>query len=283
MKNNIHPIQFSIFRIILGIYLFLHFLYILPFGQDLFGNEGMLSEASMNLTWRLFPFNILNWLDNTHFIRLMLLSLIIASILFTAGIQRRLMAGLLLYGWMCLFNRNNLILTPSLAFIGWFLLLMMIIPKGEPLSISRRKTYHWEVPQIAYAGTWFIMSLSYTMSGIDKLNSTSWLNGSAVSRLLENPLMRDHSVVQLLSNQPDQALTCISWFILLIELMFFPVALFNSLKPFIWLSMVLLHIGILIFMNMADLSISMLLIHFFTFNPAWITRSSTSVQTVNSE
>ena len=281
MRNNIHPIQFSIFRIMLGVYLLLHFIFLFPFSNTLFSNEGMLSSPELNPLYGLFPINLFHWFDEPLFIKLFLILLIFSSSGLILGFKRRWISAILLYGWLALFNRNNFTLTPGIAFIGWLLLAMIFIPEGEPYSFRRKTNTEWEMPQIVFAGAWFIMSLAYTCSGIDKLGSPSWINGTAIPKLLYSPLMRNTTLVSFFQNLPEGVLKPFTYIILFAELLFFPLALFHNLRLFIWTMMVCIHLGILIFMNMFDLSISMLMIHIFTFNPSWLKTSIRFSEPVN--
>jgi hypothetical protein len=61
-----------------------------------------------------------------------------------------------------------------------------------------------------------------------------------------------------------------TWSVLALELAFAPLALFRHIRPLIWLAMVSLHLTLLLLINFADLTLGMLLVHLFTFDPAWI-------------
>jgi predicted DCC family thiol-disulfide oxidoreductase YuxK len=63
-----------------------------------------------------------------------------------------------------------------------------------------------------------------------------------------------------------------TWSALGLELLFAPLALFRRIRPWIWLAMIGLHLGLLVMVDFADLTLGMLLIHFLTFDPAWIPR-----------
>lgn len=270
MENNIDPFQFSLFRIAIGVYLFFHFIFLYPFSAEMFGAEGMIDSPDLNPTNVLFPVNLLNWFDNELFLKGFMGVLIVLSLILIVGFKRRWTAAILLYAWIALFNRNNLTLTPGIAFIGWFLLVMVFIDEGEPFSLTKKEQPNWEMPQVVYAGAWLLMSLSYTLSGIDKLFSPSWVDGSAINKLLYSPLARDSYLVDILSNQSSYILMGVTYIVLLAELLFFPFALFSKIKPVVWTLMVLIHIGIIILMNISDIAICMLIVHVFTFNSAWL-------------
>ena len=47
--------QFTFFRILFGSFLTWHFLALIPYGTELFSNEGLIGDASLNPTYGLFP------------------------------------------------------------------------------------------------------------------------------------------------------------------------------------------------------------------------------------
>lgn len=260
--------QFTIFRIVFGLYLFVHFVGLAPSAAELFGARGIIPDPALNLTFGLFP-NPLN-LDLpdgvvTGFVGI----LAIFSLLFAAGIWRRSASILLWFGWACLFHRNNLILNPSLPYVGLILLLCALIPPGEPLSRGKAK-HPWYMPLWVFRTAWILMAAGYTFSGYTKLFSPSWIDGTALRYLLENPLARPGLPRDWMLALPGGLLALATWSVLLAELLFAPLALWKKSRPWIWLVMIFLHLGIILMVDFADLSIGMLMIHLFTFDPAWL-------------
>lgn len=273
--KNYSPYQFSFFRIILGTYLVIHFAMLLPYASEIWSSMGLLPNAALNLTHGFFP-NILNLFDSSFAVTALVAFLLLCAILFLLGIQRPFVSLLLWYGWVCLFDRNNLISNPGLPFIGWILLCCAVIPVGEPLTLLASKKEDWEFPRWLFLGAWTIMSISYTLSGIDKLNSPSWWDGNAIVHLLHNPLARDWGLRTFFLALPTGILQVMTWGILLIEVSFLPLALWNKTRPWIWLAMIGMHLGILLIVDFADLTMGMLMIHWFTFDASWLKPSRTS-------
>src|SRR5690606_35998735 len=113
------------------------------------------------------------------------------SVLFTLGVWRRTMALLLWFGWACLFNRNNLISNPSLPYVGFILFCCVLVAPAESLSLRRRTNpAEWFFPAWIFRGAWFLMAAGYTFSGLVKLGSPSWVDGTAFRHLVDNPLAR---------------------------------------------------------------------------------------------
>lgn len=261
--------QFSLFRIILGSYLFLHFINLIPYGPELFSREGLIPDPSLQGTYGIFP-NILNHLDSALGSQLFLGGLTLLSLTFIADWKRPWVSVSLWYGWACLFNRNIFIGNPGLPFVGWLLLACALIPTRKMGENLGQKHVEWKMPPLLFWGAWFMMAAGYTVSGIHKMGSPSWANGTAILRLLENPLARDVPWREWLLAGPTSIPIVMTYLSLALETLFFPLALFRWTRPWVWLAMVGMHFGILSLIGFADLTWGVLMIHFFTFDARWL-------------
>lgn len=271
MKSIIDTKHFALFRIILGVYLIQHFAFLIPYGSEIWSSSGVMSDPSLNFTFGVFP-NILNYYDNNNFIVVFLGTLLVMSVFFAVGLYRNFSAVLIWYGWVCLFDRNNLISNPGIPFVGWLLLCCAIIPTGERYSLYPKPKSDWQFPRILWVGAWVIMSLSYTISGIDKMQAPSWLDGSAISHLVNNPLARDWWLREVVAAFPGWVTLTMTYVILSIEVLFAPIALFGQARKWIWIAAVLMHFGILLLVDFADLTVGMLMIHLITVDLKWFPR-----------
>lgn len=271
MNSVVGSKHFALFRIILGIYLIQHFVFLIPYAGEVWSNSGVIPDPSLNLTFGVFP-NILNYYDNTEFISGFLIALSLLSLLFTIGLYRNIAAVVIWYGWVCLFDRNNLISNPGIPFVGWLLLCCAILPNGERYSLFPKEKPEWQFPKILWVGAWIIMSISYTLSGIDKMQAPSWVDGSAISHLVNNPLARDWWLRELVVQLPPAMTHLMTYTILTIEVLFAPLALFAFSRKWIWIAAVLMHGGILLLVDFADLTVGMLMIHLITIDLKWFPR-----------
>lgn len=273
MKNAWTGGQYSIFRILLGCYLFQHFLALLPWGDELFSNQGALARASASPLIHLFP-NVLAIWDQPGFVTFLLVVGALSSALLAVGLWDKPAGVALWYLWACLLGRNPLIANPALPFIGWLLLLHAVLPSAPYGSWAARRRDdprgNWHMPPLAFALAWILMSAGYSYSGYTKLVSPSWLDGSALARVLHNPLARPTMLRDLLLAMPPASLRIMTWAALMLELFFAPLALLRRVRPVIWTAMVGLHLGLLLVVDFADLTFGMLLVHVFTFDPAWL-------------
>ena len=262
--------QFAWFRIIFGAYLTVHFAHLVPWGGELFSRDGVLPEAALNPTHGILP-NVLAQWDSPPFVVAFLIALIGLSVLFTLGIARHAAALLLWYGWACLFNRNVLISNPSIPYVGLVLLLTTLVPAREPLRAFAKKLAPdaFYVPAVVYWTAWFLMAAGYTFSGIVKLSSPSWVDGTAFWHVVHNPLARDAWPRDLLLGLPAWGFACLTWMALALEIAFLPLALWRWTRPVIWSAMVAMHLGILALVSFADLSAGMLMLHLFTLDSRW--------------
>ena len=215
--------QFAIFRIALGTYLAVHFLALIPYGGEVFSDRGALADARLNFTYGIFP-NLLEHFDSPAVVTAFLAILVILSLTFAAGFFRHIIAVLLWYGWACLFNRNNLISNPSIPYIGLLLLLTVCVPSGE--SLNRKQTnYSWHFPIMVYWTAWILMAAGYSFSGWMKLQSPSWIDGTALFHVLHNPLARPGCARDFLLALPTSWLRFLTWGTLAAELLFLPLSL----------------------------------------------------------
>lgn len=282
LKNGWTKGQFRIWRICFGLYLLVHFVRLLPWGPELFSSKGVLPQGSLSPLFHLFP-NIFLLSDQPFFVQGCLAAGTVCSVLLMIGRLDRIAAVLLWYLWACLYGRNPLIGNPSLPFIGWLLLAYSLIPGVPRRNDDATKEDNlscWKMPADIFAAAWIVMAVAYSYSGYAKLTSPSWLDGTALTQVLHNPLARDTALRTHLLSLPLWGLKTATWFALFLELLFAPLSLFRKLRPVLWFSMMGMHIGLLVLVNFTDLTIGMLLVHFFTFDPAWVWAPKPAGQTI---
>ena len=265
--------QYSVFRAIFGTYLFIHFARLMPWGAEMFSNRGMLPDGAASPLLRLFP-NILALYDSPAIVMAMLAFAAGASLLFAIGLYDRAAAIATWYALACLFGRNPLIANPSLPYVGLLLLAHACFPRAPYGSFERRGQIDpgggWRAPQEIYLVVWILMALGYCYSGYTKLISPSWADGTALGRVLDNPLARPGALRDALLALPPAFLRAATWGALALELLFAPLALSRKLRPWLWAAMLAMHLGLIALIDFADLSLGMVMLHLFTFDPGWV-------------
>ncbi|MGI9493017.1 MAG: DCC1-like thiol-disulfide oxidoreductase family protein [Geminicoccaceae bacterium] len=273
MANSWTGGQFSLYRVLFGIYLFVHFTYLIPWAPELFSSAGMLPVAKESPLLWLFP-NILAVIDDPWFVIGLAMASSIASLFFCVGYGDRAAALFMWFVLACFFGRNPLTANPSLPYVGLMLLAHLFIPKGPYGSFSARGRVDpdggWKLPAGIFLALWVVLALSYSYSGYTKLLSPSWVAGQNVVYVLENPLARDWWLRDVFLAMPSILLKLLTWFILVIELLFALFALSAWCRPFVWAGMLVVQFGFAFLLNFPDLTLAMLLFHLITSNPAWI-------------
>jgi predicted DCC family thiol-disulfide oxidoreductase YuxK len=265
--------QYSVFRAAFGLYLVVHLAQLLPFGAELFSDRGMLPDAEASPLYPLLP-NLLFVADSPPVVLALLAVGIALAVCFAVGFADRAAAVGLWYVWASLFTRNPLIANPSLPFVGWLLLAHACIPERPYGSFDARgrpdPAGRFRMPRAIFAAAWIVMAIGYSYSGYTKLLSPSWRDGTAIARVLENPLARALPLRSLLLTLPGAVGRPATWGALALELAFAPLALFARARPWLWLAMVGMHLTLVVLIDFADLSVGMLMLHLFTFDPGWV-------------
>ncbi len=142
-----------------------------------------------------------------------------------------------------------------------------LIIKDEGVA---RKAGRWAMPAMAVGVVWALLACGYTFSGIDKLSSPSWVDGQAIPLLLDNPLARPGFIRDSLLLFPDWVLHSMTWGSMEAEILFLPLYFFQAGRMVAWASMLAMHLGIMVLISFADLSMGMIMIHIFTFDRRWL-------------
>ena len=263
--NSWTPEWYRAFRVLLGAYLMVHFAQLLPWAGELFSSTGMLPGSASPI---LLPFNILYWWDAPPFVTVLVATGAALSLALALGYRDRIAAVLLWYIWACLFGRNPLIANPSLPYVG----MLLLVHAATPAILNAE----WRFPKQLYQLLWVLMAVGYTYSGVTKLVSPSWLDGNAVRYILENPLARPTALREWVLGWPQWALAGLTYGTLAVEISFAPAALFKRARPWLWAAMLGLHVSLLVFIDFADLTVGMVLLHAITFDPQWLRWHSAS-------
>jgi predicted DCC family thiol-disulfide oxidoreductase YuxK len=267
MTLNYPSYQFAFFRMIFGLYLLIHFYHLIPVASELWSSSGLISDVTLNLTYGAFP-NILYWFNTPLAVTLFVSLMTLLSFFVMIGFFRRTSSLLLWYGWACLFHQNNLILNPGIPMVGWLLLALAIIPQGEGWGVEKQNE-NWSMPAILFWGAWIIVGISYTISGLDKAMSPSWIDGSAITHLLNNPLARDYFIRDFLLSTPELFRQVLTWSTLVLEIGFGLLVIFSKTRIYAWVMIMAMHFGILLIVDFPDLTFGVIMIHLFTFDPNW--------------
>lgn len=265
--------QYSLFRALLGGYLMVHFAYLLPFAAELFSSQGMLPSGDLSPLFALSP-SLFHISDAPWFVMAMVGSGVLAGGAVALGRFDRIGAAWLLLLLISLFARNPLIANPALPYVGFMLLLHLFVPPAPYGSLhamgQTNPGARWQLPPHLFWAATVVMAISYSYSGYTKLLSPGWVTGETVALVLENPLARDWWLRDLFLALPSEFLIGITWFILVVELLFAPLYLLRKARFGLWLGMLAVQFGFLFLLRFPDLTVGMLLFHLLTFDPRWL-------------
>lgn len=267
--------QLRIFQFCFGLYLTIHFGQLISHATELFGRDGMIANPQWSPTYGYFP-NLLHLIDHSStYLAIFLTSLTCLSALFALRlVAPRLIALLLWYGWACLLNRNVLISNPGIPYVGLLLLAFSLITFTKKQKPNGEKDSDLELcPQVfpwLYWGSWTLVAIGYTISGLHKLQSPSWIDGSALRHVLQSPLSRDNFLCHFLLNSHPLVLQLSTWMSLFAEISFLPLGVFYHTRKLYWFAFLALHLGVLCIVNFTDLTFGVLAMHFFLFDTRWL-------------
>ena len=283
MRNSWTGGQYSVFRILFGIYLFVHFSYLSFWAAELFSNQGMLPDAALSPLLPAFP-NLLGVVDGPALVTGLSVVSAGAALAFALGYGDRIAA---IFMWLVLasfLGRNPLISNPALPYVGWMLLAHVFVPPAPYGSLAGRgradPSGGWVLPPRLFLAAWIVLALSYSYSGYTKLLSPSWVAGENIQYVLTNPLARDWFLREIFLAVPPIFLKLLTWFILVVELLFAPLCLWRRLRPWLWGGMLFVQFGFGFLLNFPDLTIAMLLFQMFTFDPRWLASSDMAGTTI---
>jgi predicted DCC family thiol-disulfide oxidoreductase YuxK len=269
------PMQFTLVRSALGLYLVWHYGGLLPNAGELLGAAGLVADPALNPWHGLLPNPLaaaalagVVWFP----VAWCALGLLLALAL-TVGWWRRYAAVLLWFVWATCADRNALAANAALPYVGLLLLFVAAVPDGEPLRLGgrARAPADWFMPSTIYAGMWWILAAGYAFSGAIKLGRPEWLNGEALRLLLEQPLARPGIFRDWLLAQPQWVDRMLTWTILAAECAFLPLCLTRAGRWVAWIGMVLLQVGLLFVLDVAGVALGLLLAHAFVLDgPGWL-------------
>ena len=182
--------------------------------------------------------------------------------------------------WMGMSFESKCIHFKSWHSLCWSLLLAFSLIKITKPQKAHSENKEFELsPQVfpwLYWGGWTLYALGYTISGLHKLQSPSWIDGSALNHVLQSPLSRDNALCHFLLQSNPLILQLSTWVSLFVEISFLPLGLFYHTRKLYWFAFLGLHLGVLLVVNFTDLTMGVLMMHFFLFDPRWFFRINVS-------
>lgn len=241
MRNGWTGGQYSLFRAVFALYLLPNFLSLSPWNE-----VGPLSQV---VAKGHDPFAL------TAVLTVVRGSGIVLCLLFGLGFHDRVAALGLAFLWAWLFGIDPFLAPHGLAFTSWLLLAHLFVPPAPYGSLAARGRVDpgggWRMPPGLFAAVWFLFALAYTCLGFLKLASPSWRAGHALTGSHGLPHLAD-------------------WTALALELAFAPLALLSRIRPWLWLTMLLMQLTVIPLNGFTLQSMSLVMPLLFLFDPGWI-------------
>jgi hypothetical protein len=177
------------------------------------------------------------------------------------------MALLLYLIFLLLTFRNPYNTHVATDYIGWMLLLCVIVPAGEACAVWPKQMPDWKMSRIIIFGAWLILAAGYCRSGYVKLSNPYWRDGTALLVILQNPFGGGAFLQQIFSSYPILCKLC-TWSVLGLELLSLPLCFFRLGRWIVWTGMLAMHFGIFVLMAISTIPLVMGAFHVLTF-PSW--------------
>jgi hypothetical protein len=264
--------QFGIWRIAFGMYLFVYFLKIFPFREEVYINHGIcpgILESGETFFGSFFP-KFMLYLSLPQ-VELILSAALIFSFLIMVGLYRRVAAFGLWFMTNWLGNCAPTANSPELDYVNWLIVALVLIPAGEKYSLGR-KNPGWYMPRNIYWGAWIVIAFAYFYAGYIKLQrlDPSWVDGKFMYYLVQTHIFRYTWYGDFFENLPVLFFKIWSWSALLFETGAFLFVPFRQSRIFWWVmstSAVLVSLALL---NISQVFFGMLLYHLFLIDLNWI-------------
>ncbi|NQU70497.1 MAG: DUF393 domain-containing protein [Rhodospirillales bacterium] len=273
MKNNWTGGQYSVFRFLFGVTLFVYFIY-----SSIWSKAGLSGKGMTPVTDFSPALVVWFWIASAFALALA----VGCRDRLAAILMMLVLAGLGLVGWPPLASRLDL--HYSFLLVGWMLLAHAFMPSAPYGSASAYNRADpgggWRMPPGLFLASWIVLALVYWSGAQPRPMSAFWMTGDLIQHVLNDPLARDWFLRDIVLGFPTIILQILSWFFGVAALLFAPLCLLKWLHPWLWSIMLSVQIGIGFFLNLPELTIPMLLFHMFTFNPLWLKPISLTGATV---
>ncbi len=193
----VYALPVDLFRILAGLLSCAYFSAAFFEVNDISGPHGLVDHA---LSLELFPYTIWSLFQgevSAGLLQVVFLGAILISAILTAGYRSTVCAVVLYVLAVSTYRLNFLVLYIDDAVFHWTLLWLILLPTGNTLTWKewrrdgRAVAVRWirrKVPGLAVRCFLFNLALLYAASGLWKLTSPMWLEGTALYVILKLPI-----------------------------------------------------------------------------------------------
>jgi len=256
---------FGYWRFAFGFFLTFYYIRLFPYAAELFSRDGAFPDLVNRAGFLLRVF------QSAHAAQAIVLGCIASSALIMLGWGRRV-AAFVLWLLVCwLYNRNLYTHSPDYEFVNWLIFALIVIPEGEEFSFGKIKS-DWTMPKEIYWGAWIVLAVGYFCAGVNKLrfHDTSWWDGSALYYVLTTDNTRLGWYGHVLDQIQPIYFRPLTWGTLVLQIGSPILASMRFTRFAWWVGMTAMHVFILMFINLPEVTVGMLFFHVFLWNREWL-------------
>lgn len=200
----------------------------------------------------------------SQWIKIPLLSGLICSVFFSLDCFRKPAALIMIVTIVVIAQTNPYAIRVVHGYITWILFATLFIPSGEG-SFLRKKasSSKWTLPYSVQLPILLVLAASISFSGISKMLTPLWYNGTAMELFMENP--RFNWILAKYLNEIPYFSHASTYAVFIIEAAFFPFYLIPKTRFIAWLVLLLLLIGFFVLMHIYIVAMIMLIILYFLY------------------
>lgn len=246
----------------LGLFLFAYSLWLLPYGAMLYSTEGLLSDYRLNglPVWS----SLFAAVGSSSAVTIGLLALAICGLL--AALNKRssllMLVALLLY--VSFQNRNVLTLNPGTDLIGFliaFFALSFLALRSVPHTAA---TDELRLPTILYEGTWLMLGLAFSASGIARLRGEAWFAGTGVGDIFSVMPVRDNELSRALQaaviEAPESLLIVLTFIVSATFILALPLSLIRNTRPYLLVVLASFYAIVLVISDMTQIVLPLFIV-----------------------
>ncbi len=255
--------QIAISRQMVGVYMFYFFLTLFIDRDLVFFSS---SAPSIRSEW------IMSTLYSGIFVFVFLFLGALASLVFSSLRWSRTSAFVIWVSFFILASQNRLIKEVQFDFIGLILLLFVFSPSSSTSNGLNKENLIYYFSRVRVF-LFFLLALTLLVSGLSKWGFNIWRDGKALDFLVDSCFLRPQlsgSILYL----PSWIKAAAGYAVVALEISVFFLFLFKRTQALSWLVCLMLQVGILIFLQLSQITVFYIIMLFFLFDVRWLEKKS---------
>jgi Vitamin K-dependent gamma-carboxylase len=241
----------------------------LPYAQELWGENALLTIQFYDGSLFFQLFNLLSHKQIAHYYWMFPVALIASCLISFFVKKQQLLSVLILFLYLTIYHRTQAIQNAGadLLKLQLFFLLFMNENAAE-MKPGYARNLSIITTNIAFFASQLQVVFVYLIAALFKLTGDNWLSGWAVSYVFENEEYSIYFIKQLSQIFP-LALKMITWAVLLFQLLFPVLIWVKKIKPFLLFIGIGMHLGIAFILGIPDFGLLMIIMYLIFCDEAW--------------